>query len=201
MAQARRRGSSAGHGLPRQRRDQVLEGAVELFRTRGFHAVGIDDIGAAAGISGPGVYRHFPTKHSLLVAIFHAVATELLAGAQRIATGPDDDIDALCALVDFHTDFTVDNCSLIAVYYQEQRNLPEADRRRVRRPQRAYVDYWAELLGRLQPELSPAERIAIVHAAIGVITSVTVYDSKLGRGHLRDLIAQRARAVLFAPER
>lgn len=185
---------------PSRRRDQVLSGAIELFRTRGFHAVGIDDIGAAAGISGPGVYRHFPNKNSLLVAIFDAVALEMLDGAERILSGALDDRDALGALVEFHVDFAIANRSIIAVYYQEQRNLPEQDRRRIRRPQRAYLDHWATLVGRVHPTMSGAEALAVVQAAIGVITSITMYDSKLERDRLRSLIAHRARLVLLAPE-
>lgn len=185
---------------PPRRRDQVLSGAIELFRTRGFHAVGIDEIGAAAGISGPGVYRHFPNKNSLLVAIFDAVAVELLDGAERILSAIDDDRQALIELVEFHVDFAVANRSIIAVYYQEQRNLPESDRRRVRRTQRAYLNHWAALVGRLHPAMSGDEALAVVQAAIGVITSITMYDSKLDAYRLRSLVAQRAQLVLLAPE-
>ena len=35
------------------RRDEILAAAVKLFHERGYHATGMDDIGAEAGISGP----------------------------------------------------------------------------------------------------------------------------------------------------
>jgi len=52
-----------------ERRGQILTAAARLFRQRGFAGVGIDDIGTAVGVSGPAVYRYFPSKHALLAAI------------------------------------------------------------------------------------------------------------------------------------
>src|SRR5262249_5718752 len=54
-------------GAP-SRREAVLAGATRLFRQRGYHAVSMDDIGAAVGIAGPSVYRHFASKADLLCA-------------------------------------------------------------------------------------------------------------------------------------
>jgi AcrR family transcriptional regulator len=51
------------------RRAQLLAAAARLFRRHGFNGVGIDDIGAAAGVSGPAIYRHFRGKQALLAAI------------------------------------------------------------------------------------------------------------------------------------
>ena len=48
------------------RRELLLRAAADLFAARGFHDVGMDDIGAAAGITGPGVYRHFASQQALL---------------------------------------------------------------------------------------------------------------------------------------
>jgi AcrR family transcriptional regulator len=47
----------------RSRKQRAILGAAsELFAARGFAAVGIDDIGVAARMTGPGVYRYFPGK-------------------------------------------------------------------------------------------------------------------------------------------
>ena len=50
---------------------------------RGFHAVGIADIGAAAGVSGSAIYRHFRSKQEILAALLDPVVDGLLAGASR----------------------------------------------------------------------------------------------------------------------
>ncbi len=58
---------------------QLIAAAERLVAERGYLAVRLEDIGAAAGVSGPAIYRHFPNKEALLV--------ELLVGHQYPAAG------------------------------------------------------------------------------------------------------------------
>ena len=41
------------------RREQILDTAARLFAERGFHGVSVVELGAACGISGPALYKHF----------------------------------------------------------------------------------------------------------------------------------------------
>src|SRR3954469_7072656 len=53
---------------PKTGRDRLLSAAVELFYRRGFGAVGIDHVIAAAGVSKTTFYKHFESKDELMVA-------------------------------------------------------------------------------------------------------------------------------------
>ena len=67
------------------RREEILTAAAALFARRGFHGVTIDDIGAAAGLSGPGIYRHFPGKEAMLSEMLLGISQRLLAeGSRRV---------------------------------------------------------------------------------------------------------------------
>src|SRR4051812_39952611 len=72
--------------LKSDRRLQLLSAAERLFAERGFLAVRLEDIGAAAGVSGPAIYRHFPNKESLLVELLVGISARLLAGARDVKT-------------------------------------------------------------------------------------------------------------------
>lgn len=179
------------------RKEKILAAAIELFRNQGFHAVGIDEIGASAGITGPGVYRHFPNKDSLLVAIFDRVANDLHIAADAIvAEGHADELERL---VRNHTAFTLDERAIIAVYMQEESSLPPKDRRRLRRGQRAYLDQWVRALGAVHPDIDDAQALALVQAVIGYITSVTTYQPRLDRAQLEALLADGAMRLLNDP--
>ncbi|WP_240496463.1 TetR/AcrR family transcriptional regulator, partial [Streptomyces torulosus] len=65
------------------RREQILKEAARLFAERGFHGVGVDEIGAAVGISGPGLYRHFAGKDAMLAELLVGISGRLLTGAKR----------------------------------------------------------------------------------------------------------------------
>src|SRR5260370_33598822 len=77
------------------RRSQLIAAAERLVAERGFLAVRLEDIGAAAGVSGPAIYRHFPNKEALLVDLLVGISTRLLAGATNGVAGADDPADVV----------------------------------------------------------------------------------------------------------
>jgi AcrR family transcriptional regulator len=62
------------------RRQRILDAAADLVAARGYHEVGMTDIGAAAGITGSAIYRHFDGKSGVLVTMFERVIDELVGG-------------------------------------------------------------------------------------------------------------------------
>src|SRR5689334_565627 len=105
--------------LKSDRRLQLLSAAERLFAERGFLAVRLEDIGAAAGVSGPAIYRHFPNKESLLVELLVGISTRLLAGARQVRTESTDAAAVLDGLIDFHLDFALGESDLIRIRSEE----------------------------------------------------------------------------------
>jgi AcrR family transcriptional regulator len=62
-----------------QRRRQLLDVACPIFAERGFHATAMDDVAAAAGVTKPVLYQHFPSKRALYVELLDDVGHQLLA--------------------------------------------------------------------------------------------------------------------------
>jgi AcrR family transcriptional regulator len=181
------------------RKQRILSAAAGLVARRGYHAVGMADIGAAAGVTGPAVYRHFESKSAVLVALFDRVIDSLLDNASRIVDETDDVSVALSLLVRDQVTFAIDDREVLQVYMKEINNLPEEDRRRLRRKQRVYLEEWVHVLGELRPELGDAEVRALVHAAVGVIQSVLNYQSGLPGERLEELVTGAAHAALGVP--
>jgi AcrR family transcriptional regulator len=178
------------------RREKILRAAGEQFARRGYHAVSLADIGAAAGIVGSGIYRHFTSKSAILVALLDEVMDRLLAEAARVMATEQDGARQLAALVRGQVVFAVDDRYLVRLYQRELHTLPEADRRRLRRLQRLYVEEWVHLLAELRPGLDDGQARALVHAAIGAIQSVASYDSGLPRQQQVELLNLVARSCL-----
>ncbi|HKN90413.1 MAG TPA: TetR/AcrR family transcriptional regulator [Acidimicrobiia bacterium] len=180
------------------RREAILDAAVELFRQRGFHSVGIDEIGTAAGISGPGVYRHFASKGALLVTLFDSITERVLVAAEEIQKAECPPQETLDRLVTFHVATAVEQRAVLAVWIQDWRSLPRSDQQRIRRRQGEYVGIWVQALVRLRPELAPAVAETVVHAALGAVNSVALHDAGLPSEALEALIVDLAGAVLRA---
>lgn len=183
---------------PTSRREAILAAALDLFRQRTFHAVGIDEIGTAAGISGPGVYRHFPSKDSLLVALFDRISEQMLEGARAVAAEHGEPDEILRRLVDLHVGYASEERALLSVWYQDWRSLPAPDRQRVRRRQVEYMGEWARALAEIRPDLSPKGAETVAYAAVNTINSVAFHDAGLPREQLDPLLARLALAVLAA---
>jgi AcrR family transcriptional regulator len=174
------------------RRLQLLSSAERLFAERGFLAVRLEDIGAAAGVSGPAIYRHFPNKESLLVELLVGISTRLLAGAREVRSGEADAAAALDGLIDFHLDFALGEPNLIRIQDRDLAHLPAAAQRQVRRAQRQYVEVWVGVLRELEPGLAEADARLMAHAVFGLLNS-TPHSLKPADGR-----AARSRAVMRA---
>ncbi|ORW03600.1 SACE_7040 family transcriptional regulator [Mycobacterium kyorinense] len=178
--------------LKSDRRTQLLAAAERLFAERGFLAVRLEDIGAAAGVSGPAIYRHFPNKESLLVELLVGISTRLLAGAREVMARSGNPVEALDGLIDFHLEFALGEPDLIRIQDRDLAHLPAAAQRQVRRAQRQYVEVWVGVLRELEPGLAEADARLMAHAVFGLLNST---PHSLKRAESR---SARSRAVMRA---
>jgi len=173
------------------RRDQILATAAELFAARGFHGVSVADLGAACGISGPALYKHFVSKDAVLAEMLVSISEELLrVGGERVAAAGDP-AGAVHGLVAWYVDFALRHRALIVVQDRDWESLPDEARERVRILQREYVDLWAAQLRLIDESLTGDRARAMAHAAFGLINS-TPHSGLLPDTAMRRLLSEMA---------
>ncbi len=153
------------------RHGALLREAARLFAERGFSGVSLEDLGAAVGVSGPAVYRHFANKQALLGEILLRVSESLLSGGRDVVEGSSDPEATLAALVRFHVDFALTDADVIRVQDRDLASLADDDRHTVRRLQREYVDLWMAVLADILPGRDAADLRVRAHACFGLINS------------------------------
>src|SRR3954451_2180849 len=171
------------------RREQILETAAELFAARGFHGVSVADLGAACGISGPALYKHFASKEALLAEMLVSISEQLLTVGRERVEGADGAAAAVDALVAWHVDSALRHRPLIVVQDRDWESLPRDARERVRALQRSYVDLWAAQLRLIDPDLDLPTARAMAHAAFGLINS-TPHSSLLPDPQMRGVLTR-----------
>jgi AcrR family transcriptional regulator len=176
------------------RRAALLSAAAHLFARRGFNGVSIEELGAAVEMSGPALYRYFPSKQAVLAALLVGVSQNLLDGGAAVLAGGVGDRQALGALVRFQVDFATREPDVIRVQDRDLDSLGEKDRRWVRELQLSYLGLWMGVLGRMRPELAPEVVRLRVRAVFGLINSTPHSVRASGRS----LEIARARAELEA---
>lgn len=153
------------------RQAAILHEAARLFAERGFSGVSLEELGAAVGVSGPAVYRHFANKQALLGAILMGVSERLLSGGREVIAAIQSPTARLDALIRFHVDFALTDAEVIRVQDRDLASLSDGDRHEVRRLQREYVDLWVTVLAQLHPTRSEADLRVRAHACFGLINS------------------------------
>jgi AcrR family transcriptional regulator len=69
-----------------QRRQQLLEVARDVFAQRGFYATSMDEVAAAAGVTKPVLYQHFPSKRALYIELLQETGAQLLRELSQATT-------------------------------------------------------------------------------------------------------------------
>ena len=182
------------------RREAILTAAAALFAERGYAAVGMDDIGAAAGVTGPAIYRHFGAKASVLTAVFDRVIDAVTRDPDVIGALPGQDLETpavqLRHLIGLYAVAVSGRRRLMAVFIREVHHLPAEDRELLDERQRALIGRWRGLLSRVHPDWD-AERVrTAVHGAFGMLNSVGTFDSPLTDPELADQLAGYAAHAL-----
>ncbi|PXY21015.1 TetR/AcrR family transcriptional regulator [Prauserella muralis] len=180
------------------RREQLLTAAAELFRARGFSAVSMEDIGNAAGIAGPSVYRHFPGKAALLGAIARRAADRLALAAEYAlrTSAPPDEREALRRLAASYVRTLTGPPDLLVSFSVDRVHIEERDRADLLRIQRDYVAQWVRLLEAVHPGLTTKEARITVHAALTVANDLARTRRVSGRPNLAAELVTLMTAVL-----
>jgi len=161
------------------RREKILSSAAELMAERGYPSVSMTQIGAAAGIVGSGVYRHFDSKSTILVALLDRVVKRMLSGTRDAVAAGEPGLELIDAMIRTQTEIAIQNRSLVAVYLRDAGNLPAENLRDLRRQQRQLIEEWIFQCEAVAPYAGESELRTVVQAVLALINSVCTYDNPL----------------------
>jgi AcrR family transcriptional regulator len=92
--------------LPRhERRRQLLDAALEVFVTRGYHAAAMDEIAERAGVSKPVLYQHFPGKLELYLALLDESVDALIETVRTALRSTTDNRQRVSATFSAYFEF------------------------------------------------------------------------------------------------
>ncbi len=177
------------------RPQEIVDHAVELFHTRGYAGVSLDDIGAAVGMAGPSLLHHFATKADILSAAYD-LGSERLRAEQRARRAHPGSVD-LAGLVDRYVGFCLANRALLGVYVSEFHHLPSDARERTAAAVRTELRDWTRSLLAYFLDLDEPTARLRVRAAVSAVSDLTrLTSSAHGRPAVRAEVTAVALAVL-----
>ena len=179
-----------------QRRSDILHAAAGLFAERGYERVSLEDLGAAVGISGPAVYRHFASKQAVLAALLIDVSLDLVAGGDAVVGSTATAETKLQQLVAFHVEFALGNADVIVVQDRDIDSLTPEDHGTVRSLQRSYIEAWVGVLSSIHPDIPLAGLRIRARATFGLINSTPHSARTAPKASVRTLLESMALAAL-----
>ncbi|MCF3937985.1 MULTISPECIES: TetR/AcrR family transcriptional regulator [Gordonia] len=180
---------------PADRRDVILRVAAKAFSDSGYHAVRLDDIADAAGISAPALYRHFPNKYALFAETARSLAGALAAATAAVPSSPEDPAGELRGLLGALTAAAVDNRRTGGIYHWEADYLVDDDARYVRT---VVVDQHRRIRSVLyacRPDLDGAAADLITAAMTSAVASPATHRTVLAARQIVTLITDAAMSL------
>ncbi|NKQ52719.1 TetR/AcrR family transcriptional regulator [Amycolatopsis sp. K13G38] len=183
---------------PRNRAEQIVLAAAELFCARGYHNVGIDDIADAVGITGPAIYRHFRTKRDLLADAVQRMCAEMVDTVDRGVNVPGEPFERLAATFAALLELTLKRRAVARLYQWEGRHLTDDERAGAGERLSAALRRLRDLLREARPELSKDEAHLLVRAGLSVMASPSTHHARLAPTRTRATLLGACRAILQA---
>lgn len=158
------------------RRRRILDAAAAAFHEKGFHGVGVDEIGVRAGLSGPSLYRHISGKDEILATLLDEAMDELLGATTPVQADPGSDLERALR---HHIRFAQRRADLVTLYQREIRSLVEPWRTAFRTRRAEYARRWAALFARRYPSLPATVAAELSQAALGTIFSIPTWPAPI----------------------
>ncbi|MHA3701145.1 TetR/AcrR family transcriptional regulator [Jatrophihabitans sp. YIM 134969] len=188
--------SARSTSRPRERRSDIARNAGELFAARGFHAVRMDDIAEASGVTARALYRHYANKQALLAHVVLDDQQRLVDTLDRLTStaAADRDVDSTLHAI---ADAALESRQLSPLWQREARHLdPEAYGRvrdRTRSMSRQFTDL---LIDTDRPDVDATTAEVRTWAVVSILTSSGLHEPALPRPALdRELVAASRRVI------
>jgi AcrR family transcriptional regulator len=185
---------------PANRKAQLADAAAELFGRRGYHAVSVNDIAFAAGVTGPAVYRHFGSKQEVLAHVLLSGLEVFGQATEEALDGARDANEALRRMLEAVAALAVERREVTALWRWQGVHLARPDRATIRRSGARIMDRWVVALQAARPGLPEPDAELLCWAALSVFGSVAVHHVSLPRQRFENLLTALAAAVLNLPE-
>ncbi|MGK8520656.1 TetR/AcrR family transcriptional regulator [Nocardia asteroides] len=192
----KRAGAPSVRRRPKDRKVQIIRAAARAFSERGYYPVGVDEIAAEVGISGPALYRHFTNKYALLVAAAEEGARHLLTVAEAADDPRLDPAQRLDALIRAISEHTVEIRREAGLYRWERRYLERDDRVRIKKIYDDLNNTLASPIALLRPGTPPADVAMLAAGVLSAIASIAAHRTALSSARLLPLLREMAWAVL-----
>ncbi len=168
------------------RKTEIIGAALHLAERLGPDRMTTNDVAQAVGLTQPGVFRHFPTKHALWLAVAEHIAERLDEAWNEAVTAALTPEDRLRALVMAQLTQIEVSPALPMILFSHELNSDNAGLRGVFRTLLArFQDHLMEALKEMQASGDLRQTLAVADAALfftALVQGLAIRRNLIGRG-------------------
>lgn len=147
------------HELIERRRSQMIQGAITLFKEKGFHRTTTREIAKAAGFSIGTLYEYIRTKEDILFLVVDSLHQQVREQLEGIIDLASPSIENFISVMRSYFRLMDDLQEEVLILYQEVKALKKDSREYVIRKERNMVDMLEQVLKTCLPlSVSKQER-------------------------------------------
>jgi len=175
-----------------RRKEEILEEATRLFAAKGYAHAKIDDIALRLGIAKGTIYRYFPTKKALFLAVADNAMAELQDSMHAITSKIEDPLERISAGVRAHLAFFDRHRDLIEVFVHERAEFRD-------RKKPTFLSYREKNIKDLEALLKDMKKAGLVRDISASATAEILGDMLAGTVHTHFLRGSRRELSKLAP--
>jgi len=178
---------------PRDRKQQIVQAAGQLFYRHGFHNVGTAQIAESVDITAGALYRHFKGKQDLLS---HTLTDAFEQATSFVLESPPRDLQALVRGI---AKTAGERRYLGILWNREARFLDEEAQTAMRQRFFAFLSGFADQLRATRSELSAGDAELLAWSSLAVLTSPSYHSTEMELEAMVDMLERMALAVCTTP--
>jgi TetR/AcrR family transcriptional regulator, cholesterol catabolism regulator len=132
--------------LVKQRRDEIVKAAIEVFAARGYDKATVRDVARAAGLSPGSVYCYIRTKPDILYLVFDHLVTVKREAVERAIEGITDPVARARAAVRAELEVADRYRDEVIILYRESHSLDRVSLREIMEREGQYVEFLSGVL-------------------------------------------------------
>ena len=178
-----------------RRRRQLLDVALEVFATSGFHQTSMEEVAEAAGVTKPVLYQHFGSKRELYLELLEDVGGQMMAAVAKAVASARNPHQQVEAGFGAYFRFVEAHESAFKLLFGGGARRDEEFADAVRRVETSVADEIAVLI---EADVDPDHRRLLAHGLVGLAEATSRQWVANGRDVDTDVLVRRTAQLAWA---
>ena len=148
--------------LVEKRRNQIISGALSLFKKKGFHRTTTREIAKESGFSIGTLYEYIRTKEDVLFLVYEAINNHVYKHLEKVIDSKEPSIENLVFIIDSYYRLMDEMQEEVIILYQEVKSLETNVKEIVLQKEREMVLMLKRAIMRCVSEELPKEEIELI---------------------------------------